>query len=109
MRPMTITEESNYHDSQPLPGILVLGQPVTRAELSAAFDLVSDKTNWKNPINKRVKLTPTQIMLVYEAIQFFAGCVPTFRAIDSETVFAGGVPIVEFHVKAVGYYAAVGA
>ena len=27
------------------------GRPVTRGELRAAFDLVADPTDWKNPIN----------------------------------------------------------
>lgn len=91
-------------DNLPLPGILVLGQPVTRAELNAAFNLVVDKKNWKYPINTAVDLDDKSLAMVREAVQFFAGCVPTFTPMLGATL-----PKCRYHVKAVGYYVAVGA
>lgn len=107
---MTATELSNYIDSQPLQGILILGQPVTRAQLSIAFNLVSDKTNWKNPINRELILTGQDVAMIRTAVQFFAGCVPTFSVLAGRVEFDGkGNPLSTYNVKAAGYYAAVGA
>lgn len=75
------------------------GRDVTRRELSAAFDWVADRSNWKNPIDCTVALTDRQAALVAEAVVFFAGCRPTIKRIDETIV----------RVQAVGYYAAVGA
>jgi hypothetical protein len=74
------------------------GRDVTRRELSAAFDWVADRSNWKNPIDVRLVLSDRQCALVAAAVEFFAGCRPTIER-DGDVV----------HVRAVGYYVAVGA
>jgi len=86
----------------------VNGRDVTRGELSEAFNLVVNKTNWKYPVDARVILTPEQRNLVTEAVIFFAGCVPTFE--PQGPVFESFNQLVcEYRVRAVGYYNAVGA
>jgi len=73
------------------------GTKYSRAELKAAFELVEDKTNWKNPINKVVG-ADANLDMIREAVIFFAGCVPTYTLEGTS-----------YRVKAVGYYVAVGA
>ncbi len=78
----------------------VNGRAVTRRELSAAFDLVADPTNWKNRIDAVILTTDVaELALISEAVTFFAGCVPTFTNVACNRT----------HVRAKGYYAAVGA
>jgi len=81
-----------------------LQRPVTRGELAAAFDLVSNKENWKAPIDAYVWLDDEQVTLVTEAVVFFAGCVPEF-----ENMLRRKEGKVRYRVTAIGYYEAVGA
>lgn len=82
----------------------VLGRDVTRGELSTAFDRIADRSNWKNPIDRVLDLNDAELFAIIEAVRFFAGCVPTF------TIVPGGkLPKCRYRVRAVGYYAAVGA
>ena len=80
-------------------------QGFTVAELRTAFELVEDKTNWKNPIDKSLAgpLTVAERKLINAAVIFFAGCEAKFT---DEGGLAGAIFT---RVKAVGYYVAVGA
>lgn len=71
----------------------------TRVELKAAFDAVCNKENWKLPICSIIKSSDRD--LVEAAIEFFAGCTPSF----SKSKRKGDFLVVE----AQGYYLAVGA
>lgn len=72
----------------------------SRAELRKAFERVQDKTNWKNPIDVTLPyLKPSERSLIHAAVVFFAGCEPTFEVLNTR----------QHRVRAVGYYAAVGA
>lgn len=84
---------------------MVQGKPVTRGELSIAFDAVVNKSNWKNPIDKIVDLDPWTKALVSEAVIFYTGSVPSFEAITGTTSWNVG----KYRVKAAGYYSAIGA
>lgn len=83
---------------------MVLGQPVKRKALEAAFNSVADENNWKMPIDAVVILaSDAELLTLTEAVKFFAGCTPTYEPIRRAK--KGCV----YHVKAAGYYAAVGA
>lgn len=69
----------------------------THTQLHRAFTSVQDKQNWKNPILAIVP-AETDLEMLAAAIIFFAGCVPTFHSTPDGLL-----------VKAVGYYAAIGA
>ena len=68
------------------------------------FDLVADKTNWKNPIDCMVDApsNPEDRELfknmISRAVIFHAGCVPLILDLGGKQI----------GVKAVGYYEAVG-
>ena len=72
------------------------GTPFSRAELEAAFRLVEDPTNWKNPIRARID-SGEDMDAIREAIIFYTGSVPTFVTVGQFTL-----------VSASGYYAAIG-
>jgi hypothetical protein len=78
----------------------IMGKPVTRAELSAALDIVADKTDWKNPINTVVDLDRYTKAMVKEAVWFFTGSLPRFQRMGGTTT--GGMG--RYRVKAAGYY-----
>ena len=78
------------------------GRPVTRFELTEAFDWVCDRSNWKNPINCTVYLSPRQIKLVRHAVAFFVGAFPTIT-------FATTDGTAKVRVVSPGYYAICGA
>lgn len=83
----------------------IAGRDVTQGELAAAFDKVADKANWKLPIDATVDLSgDADLATIREAVVFFAGCVPTFVP-----VVGAALPGCRYRVRAVGYYAAVGA
>lgn len=68
----------------------------TREQLYDAFNKVC-AVNWKDPIDATIDSSDKDI--VYEAVIFFTGSVPTFTPIM-------GTPY--YRVQAVGYYEAVG-
>lgn len=78
------------------------------ATLRKAFELVQDKTNWKNPIRKRVRaedfvkigITESWQDVVSEAIGFYAG---------SHTRITFNAQNYTYLVEAQGYYLSVGA
>jgi len=76
------------------------GREFTRGELSAAFDAVANKANWKAPIDAVGIFSESYQAAIAVAVEFFAGCKPTFTPINDS-------PFV--HVEAVGYYEAIGA
>lgn len=78
----------------------VMGRDVTRGELSEAFKLVADKSNWKNRIDALVVLTEDQMHLVHDAVIFFTGSVPHFQPLQIRN---------NYRVTAAGYYSAIGA
>ncbi len=79
------------------------GTVYSRAELREAFELVQDETNWKMPINAAIPEYMRDV--VEEAVVFFAGCRPTFTVVNPAARKAQR----RLNVKAIGYYAAVGA
>lgn len=83
------------------------GKPVTRGELSAAFDLVADKANWKMPINAVIEADFGTIDRVRHATIFFAGCVATTEVLECAKDRKDGRS--KYRVTAPGYYRAVGA
>lgn len=86
----------------------VLGQPVTRRELCAAFDRVADKANWKMPVDAIVEIaTHAELATIRQAVIFFTGSVPTFKPVAIIRTLDGSV--CRYRVVADGYYRAVGA
>lgn len=81
---------------------IVSGAAVTRAQLLAAFALVEDSTNWKNPIDRVVNVEAVRavggIPMITEAVVFYAGCIPSFDRVPEG-----------YRVQAIGYFRAVGA
>lgn len=95
-------------NAQPIADIN--GKLFNKIDLSAAFDLVRNKANWKNPIDCELQLTGEQIALIRDAVIYFAGCEPTFRAVGTVVQFDnGGNAVLTYRVQAKGYYNAVGA
>jgi hypothetical protein len=83
----------------------VMGKPVTRGELSTAFNRIAPKGNWKNPINAVVDIANDfDKALMSEAIIFFTGSVPKFLPRGG-----GKLPGCRYRVTAKGYYLTVGA
>jgi hypothetical protein len=80
----------------------VAGEPVTRGDLSDAFDHVADKSNWKLPVRATIDTRKVSLEMVKEAVVFFTGSVPTFSQLGRD-----GQPF--FQVRAAGYYATCGA
>lgn len=67
------------------------GRPVTRGELRAAFDLVADPTDWKNPINAVVD-PDEQTKVRCVAVGFFSTYRPSgIRARSSCSQQKGGM------------------
>lgn len=69
----------------------------TDAELHRAFDMVKNRTNWKEPIN--AVIAESDLDIVTEAVIYFTGCL-----IDVWPYKEGRV-----RVTAAGYYAQIGA
>lgn len=67
-----------------------------QSELTAAFNLVADKANWKNPVDALID--PAQREIVSDAVVHFTGSVPTFSPAGDK-----------LRVKADGYYLTIGA
>ena len=80
------------------------GFAFTRAELRAAFELVEDKQNWKQPIDAFVPATSCSgqrlVVAIEQAVHFFAGM---------QTVRIDRLPLGGLRVRAAGYYRTVGA
>jgi hypothetical protein len=94
------------------------GDRYSQAELRAAFSLVEDVDNWKNPIDAWINASLWPV--VKEAVIHFTGSVPTIISLDLNghthpisPELAIGFTAVTFrgrlHVKAAGYYVACGA
>lgn len=74
-----------------------------RDELLPFFQMVENKKNWKNPINRLVSASADRDK-ISKAVIFFTGSVPIFTALRDEK----GV-IVKYRVQAAGYYVVIGA
>lgn len=72
----------------------------SQKQLSDAFDLVKDKSNWKMPINKVIEADDKTQRRIVEAVQHFCGSMCEIYP----TKKSGHVRVV-----AAGYYACVGA
>lgn len=70
---------------------------LTDKQLHAAFDLVKDAKNWKNPINAVIDAKDQDA--VSQAVIYFTGSVPGFTPMKNGKV----------RVRSVGYYVAIGA
>jgi hypothetical protein len=68
------------------------------ARLTAAFNLVANRKNWKMPVNKTVAATANREE-ISEAVVYFTGSVPSFEPLPNGRV----------RVRARGYYSAIGA
>lgn len=77
-----------------------------RSEISALFDLVADKANWKNPIDAQVALTFDEADLLREVVIFYTASVPSFEVIEPTAYRMDGKSL--YRIKADGYYRAVG-
>jgi hypothetical protein len=78
----------------------VHGQPISRKAMQAAFELVQNRENWKLPIDAVVAIeSDFERELIYHAVMFYTGSIAQF--------YRQGP--VQYRVRAMGYYAAVGA
>jgi hypothetical protein len=92
------------------------GHRYSQAELRAAFSLVEDINNWKNPIDAWVHSSLWPV--VKEAVIHFTGSVPTIPEIEMNGRIIPLAPVGDFtsftftcrvRIKASGYYIAIGA
>jgi len=91
------------HNPYNLPINPETGTIYSRAELREAFEAVEDPSNWKMPIDAAIPVYMRDV--TEQAVIFFAGCTPTFEAINPKARRS----VRRLRVRAVGYYAAVGA
>ncbi len=84
-------DETNYHRGYKV------------ADLRKAFDMVCDRTNWKNPI--RATIEASDFSLVSAAVEFFTASI----LVVDEYVTDGDSGITALTVHADGYYVACGA
>lgn len=82
---------------QELDNQIIEEYDLTRGQLKVYFDKVSNKENWKLPIDA-VCLTK-DVKNIEKAIIYFTGSVPLFTKMENSI----------YRVKAAGYYSAVGA
>lgn len=75
------------------------GTQYSKMELREAFEAVENPSNWKLAIDSMICREYRDI--TEEAVVFFAGCRPTFAEVEGHSGL--------LRVKAIGYYAAVGA
>jgi hypothetical protein len=91
----------------------VNGRDVTRGDLSAAFDRVKNNEHWKNRIDATIDVTTDdELLMIREAIIFFTGSVPRFERLASLAqpgIIGFSVIGARVRVRAVGYFAAIGA
>jgi hypothetical protein len=80
------------------------GQPITRSQLSEAFDKVRPSTHWKDRIDAEVFVkNAEELALIQRSIVFFCGCHPTLTLVTENA--AGQT----WRVRAPGYWLSVGA
>lgn len=78
-----------------------------RSEVHALFGLVSNRANWKNPIDARVALSFEDADLLRQVVIFYTGSVPELEVLEPCAARTDGKTL--YRVKAAGYYAAIGA
>jgi hypothetical protein len=91
------------HTSSSSPINPETGSVYSRAELREAFEAVQHPDNWKLAIDAAIPEYMREV--TREAVVFFAGCVPTFEPVNPKARKS----FRRLRVRAVGYYAAVGA
>ncbi len=102
---MTNTITRQVHELDAMVVAQIMGRDVTRGELSAAFDRVANRSNWKGEIDAIVDVGgDVDVETIRAAVAFFTGSKATFAP-----MIGGTLPGCRYHVRAAGYYAAVGA
>lgn len=82
------------------------GRQISRAALSDAFNRVANQKNWKLPIDAVVEVDDgAELELILRSIVFFAGCRGEAAPVKARV----GKGSMRYRIRAVGYYAAVGA
>lgn len=78
------------------------GRNITRGQLSFWFDRVSEKDNWKNPIDAEVYIDCLfDKFLIQNAVEFFTASKPTITKVRGKANL--------YRIKAAGYYLTCGA
>ena len=79
----------------------IVRREYTQQELSAAFQRVQNRRNWKNRVNAVITIENDEEMrLITHAVIHFTGSVPSFVEVDGKQ---------RYRVTADGYYEAIGA
>lgn len=76
----------------------------SRHQLKTVFELVEDKTNWKNPIDKFLPKIYDE-KLIAESIEFFTGTKAIIVDVYEDRLDANNIVMTEIRVTAPGYYA----
>jgi hypothetical protein len=77
------------------------GYEFTDDDLHRYFDMVRNRSHWKNPIRRCATLpSERDVYGMHEAVVYIAGCVPEVECINPETH--------KYRVTAIGYFMAVG-
>lgn len=100
--PARTIQEIEAENADQIVATTVDGRRCTRRELTAAFNRVAPRTNWKRAIDTTIPLEPLDREVVREAVIFFTGSVPKFE-------YAGCCGNLTCRVTAAGYYATCGA
>lgn len=85
----------------------VNGRGITRKEITAAFNLVAPRDNWKRPIDATIEADLITIDVVREAVVFFTGSVAKVECVQPAALRVEGPS--KYRVTAAGYYATCGA
>lgn len=102
---MSQSLSQQVHELDAMVVARILGRDVTRGELSAAFDRVASRVNWKDGIDVVVDVAnDAELETIREAVVFFTGSDPTFEPLPGAEL-----PGCRYRVRAAGYYAAIGA
>lgn len=102
----SLVEQDRAFDAQVVDRIM--GRDVTRADLSAAFNRVADRSNWKLPIVTEISISSDfEMETIRRAVEFFTASRATFTPVRVLRACVPGVML--YRVEAAGYYAAVGA
>lgn len=85
----------------------IVRREYTQQELSAAFQRVQNRRNWKKPVDAVIIIENDEEMrLITQAVIHFTGSVPSFVEVDTPWRTDGKQ---RYRVTADGYYEAIGA
>jgi hypothetical protein len=82
-----VADENGYHLSRLIDNDEVHGG-FTFAQLNGTFDLIKDRTDWKNPISVKIPAQYTDVVIA--SIEFFTATTPIvycdgeYRVVESE-------------------------